>query len=125
MMTGAAGGRAEMPGATRLGAGTPENVRFWVFIFFVGVFLAGMLVYLLASAKSSKAQIISLSLVAGGGVGNLIDRIFNEGRVIDFMNIGIGSLRTGVFNVADIAISFGVVWLCAISFTVSKKKPAI
>jgi len=41
----------------------------------------------------------------------LIDRIFNEGRVIDFMNIGIGSLRTGIFNVADIAITLGVMWI--------------
>lgn len=117
---------AENPGAfLSLGAGSPGNIRFWVFIFFVGVFLAGMLIYLLVSTKNSKAQIISLSLVVGGGVGNLIDRIFNEGRVIDFMNIGIGSLRTGVFNVADIAISFGVVWLCAISFKASKEKPAL
>lgn len=58
----------------------------------------------------------------GGGVGNLIDRIFNEGRVIDFMNIGVGSLCTGVFNVADIAISFGVVWRFTISFKASEKK---
>lgn len=45
-----------------------------------------------------------------GGFGNLIDRIFNEGRVIDFVNIGIGSLRTGLFNVADISITLGEVW---------------
>jgi signal peptidase II len=116
---------AENPGAfLSLGAGTPENVRFWVFIFFVWVFLAGMLVYLLASPDISKVKMFSLSLVVGGGIGNLIDRVSNEGRVIDFMNIGIGSLRTGVFNVADIAISLGVVWLCAISFKASKKKLA-
>ncbi|HEY3309223.1 MAG TPA: signal peptidase II [Desulfuromonadaceae bacterium] len=107
---------AENPGAfLSLGAGSSENIRFWVFTLIVGVFLAGMLVYLLVSPNNSKAKMISLSLVIGGGVGNLIDRVLNEGRVIDFMNIGIGSLRTGVFNVADIAISFGVVWLCAIS----------
>lgn len=116
----------ENPGAfLSIGAGSPENIRFWIFIFFVGVFLAGMLAYLLVSPKNSKAIIISLSLVVGGGVGNLIDRIFNDGRVIDFMNIGIGSLRTGVFNVADMAISFGVVWLFAISFKASKKKPVL
>lgn len=117
---------AENPGAfLSLGAGSPENIRFWVFTFFTGVFLAGMLVYLLVSPNNSKVKMISFSLVVGGGIGNLIDRIFNDGRVIDFMNIGIGSLRTGVFNVADIAISFGVVWLFAISFKDSKKKPAL
>jgi signal peptidase II len=88
----------ENPGAfLSLGASSPEAIRFWVFIYFAGIFLAGMLVYLLASPNISKVKMISLSLVVGGGAGNLIDRIFNEGRVIDFMNIGIGSLRTGVF----------------------------
>ena len=48
--------------------------------------------------------------MVGGGFGNLIDRIFNEGRVIDFVNIGIGSLRTGLFNKADISITLGEVW---------------
>lgn len=116
---------AENPGAfLSLGAGSPENIRFWIFTLVAGIFLAGLLVYLLVSPENSKAQIIAISLVVGGGIGNLIDRIFNEGRVIDFMNIGIGSLRTGVFNVADIAISFGIVWLCAISFKASTKKPA-
>ena len=104
-----------------LGATSSENIRFWIFTFFTGVFLAGMLVYLLVSPNISKVKMISLSLVVGGGVGNLIDRIFNEGRVIDFMNIGIGSLRTGIFNVADILLSIGVVWFFASSFNDSKK----
>jgi len=108
-----------------LGAGSSEQMRFWIFTIFTGIFLAGMLVYLLVSSTVSKAGIISLSLVVGGGVGNLIDRIFYEGRVVDFMNLGIGSLRTGVFNVADILLSCGVVWFFAISFKDSKNKPTV
>lgn len=46
-----------------------------------------------------------------GGLGNLLDRIMNDGRVIDFMNLGIGPLRTGIFNVADVCITIGVVLL--------------
>ena len=45
----------------------------------------------------------------GGGVGNLIDRVLFENGVIDFLNVGIGNLRTGIFNVADMAIMTGVV----------------
>lgn len=104
-----------------LGASSSENIRFWIFTFFAGVFLTGILVYLLFSPNNSKVKMISLSLVVGGGFGNLADRIFNEGRVIDFMNIGIGSLRTGVFNVADIALSFGIVWFLAVSFKDQKR----
>ena len=45
-------------------------------------------------------------LFAAGGASNLVDRIA-YGSVIDFMNLGIGSLRTGIFNVADMAIMLG------------------
>ena len=55
--------------------------------------------------------VVAWSLVLSGGLGNLVDRIINDGRVIDFMNIGIGSLRTGIFNVADVYITVGVVVL--------------
>jgi signal peptidase II len=112
----------ENPGAfLSIGAGSTENMRFWLLIISVGIFLFGMLVYLMASAHNTKPQLISLSLVVGGGVSNLIDRILNEGRVIDFMNMGIGSLRTGIFNVADIAITFGILWSIAISIRGKKK----
>ena len=55
--------------------------------------------------------VVARSLVLSGGLGNLVDRIINDGRVIDFMNIGIGSLRAGIFNVADVYITVGVVVL--------------
>lgn len=55
--------------------------------------------------------IVAWSLVLSGGLGNLVDRIMNDGRVIDFMNIGIGGFRTGIFNVADVCITVGVVLL--------------
>lgn len=55
--------------------------------------------------------VVAWSLVLSGGLGNLLGRIMNGGRVIDFMNLGIGSLRTGIFNVADVYITVGVVVL--------------
>ena len=42
-----------------------------------------------------------------GGVSNFIDRASNNGAVVDFLNIGIGPIRTGIFNIADVAIMFG------------------
>lgn len=56
---------------------------------------------------------IAWSLVLSGGVGNLLDRILYDGRVVDFMNLGIGGFRTGIFNVADVCITFGVLLLIA------------
>jgi len=44
----------------------------------------------------------------GGGASNLIDRA-SRGHVVDFLNLGVGSLRTGIFNVADVAVLLGAV----------------
>ena len=75
----------------------------------------------------------AFSLVAAGGIGNLIDRIFRQGRVVDFMNMGITvnqfPLRTGIFNVADVAIMAGLFLIIAIEFLhlfsgKSKNEPA-
>jgi signal peptidase II len=50
-------------------------------------------------------------LVAAGGAGNLVDRIVRDGRVIDFMNLGLGPVRTGIFNMADVQIMAGLALL--------------
>ena len=50
---------------------------------------------------------LGLALVVAGGVSNLADRVAH-GAVVDFLNVGLGSLRTGIFNVADMAIMTGV-----------------
>ncbi len=114
---------AENPGAfLSLGAKIPEHLRFWVFTFLVAAFLIGMSIYLIRSKKIDILHTVALALIVGGGFGNLIDRVVNEGRVVDFMNLGIGALRTGIFNVADIAISLGVVWLLTLSLT--KREPS-
>ena len=47
-----------------------------------------------------------LALFVAGGLSNWIDRV-TQGRVVDFLNVGVGPLRTGVFNVADLAIMLG------------------
>lgn len=56
-----------------------------------------------------------LGLVAGGAFGNLIDRVRSGQGVVDFLDVGIGSLRWPTFNVADMAVSCGAIAL-ALSF---------
>jgi signal peptidase II len=70
------------------------------------VFLFAILL-LAARLKWSRLATIGLLLFLGGGFSNLIDRVA-MGSVIDFMNLGIGSFRTGIFNVADVAIMAGI-----------------
>lgn len=77
--------------------------------------VAGMLIGLLAAAlffaPPRRVPVLALSLMLAGGAGNLIDRVANDGYVVDFLNLGIGSLRTGIFNVADVALMAGVFML--------------
>jgi signal peptidase II len=94
-----------------LGSTMFAESRFWLLIASTGIAVLGMLVIVLMYRGLSPAIVIGLSLVIGGGLGNLIDRIVNNGAVIDFLNIGIGSLRTGIFNVADVAITAGALTL--------------
>ena len=94
-----------------MGASVPESIRFWVFSVSVAIFLVILLFYLVFSKGFTVRQVFALSAILGGGIGNLIDRLINEGRVVDFMNMGIGSLRTGIFNVADLFITFGAIFL--------------
>jgi signal peptidase II len=101
---------AENPGAfLSLGAGLSPQWRFLLGVVFSGAALAALAVFILRSKSLSAVQRMGLGLVVAGGLGNLVDRLANDGRVVDFVSLGIGSLRTGIFNVADMAITAGVV----------------
>ena len=91
-----------------LGGGLPESVRFWGLIVLVGAVLIGVLRYIWTSQEITPLGILGGSLIVGGGFSNLIDRLLNDGIVVDFMNFGVGNLRTGIFNVADVAIMVGI-----------------
>jgi len=54
---------------------------------------------------------VAVGFVAGGAAGNLIDRVLSARGVVDFIDVGLGSLRWPTFNVADIAVSCGAVAL--------------
>jgi signal peptidase II len=58
------------------------------------------------------AALVGLALFAAGSLSNLVDRAA-YGSVVDFLNVGIGPLRTGIFNVADVAIFAGAVLVVA------------
>ena len=64
-----------------------------------------------SSHPSDRTRIISLALVCGGAIGNLIDRIRWEHGVVDFLDIGFGDARWPTFNVADMAVSTGAILL--------------
>lgn len=102
----------ENPGSfLSLGASLPEQLRFTLFTAAVTVVLVGLVCAALFARRLSTARFVALALLAGGGISNLIDRLLYDGRVTDFLNVGIGALRTGIFNLADMAILAGALLL--------------
>ncbi len=103
-----------------LGANLPPGARFWVLTVAVGLLLLGLVAYALLGKKLSVLQVGGYALIAGGGLSNWFDRARNGGAVVDFMNLGLGTtLRTGIFNVADLAILVGI----GVLLLVKDKKP--
>ncbi len=89
----------------------------WLFVV-VTIFVLAILIYLAyTEATNKKALSIILGLIAGGGAGNLIDRI-TEGYVLDFIDFR--GLWPYVFNLADAALVIGAV-LLLITFILNKE----
>ncbi len=101
---------AENPGAfLSLGANLPDPARFAVFTLFVVALLIGLAVFALRMPDDTPLLVVAaIALIIGGGLSNLIDRLANDGRVVDFMQLSAGPLHTGIFNVADMAIMMGL-----------------
>jgi signal peptidase II len=91
-----------------LGATLPPQVRYWLLTLGVGVLLLALSIYAVGSKKLDLFQTAAYALIASGGFSNWVDRARFDGRVVDFMNLGLGPVRTGVFNVADVAILVGI-----------------
>ena len=91
------------------------NMRFWTLQFFPILMLVFLLMYTLFSKQLNHLQIIALSFIIGGGISNIIDRLL-YGAVTDFMIVGVGSLRTGIFNFADLSIMIGMILFLIINF---------
>jgi len=106
------------------GAGLGETARFAIFTVGVAVILIALSFYLLTARHLSVWPAVSMALVVGGGLGNLVDRVMREGAVVDFLNVGIGPVRTGIFNMADVFIVAGVSFLLLWSLLARDEQPA-
>lgn len=100
-------------GFLSLGASLPEGLRNVIFLIVTSLFLLFFFLYTVFDRESTPLILYSSSAIIGGGVGNLIDRSLRDGAVVDFVNVGIGAVRTGIFNVADMAVLFGCIALFA------------
>ena len=93
-------------GFLSLGADLSPRVRASVFTVATGMFIVALSISLVRSRRSFW-RALGISLLLAGGISNWIDRALS-GVVVDFLNVGVGWLRTGIFNVADVAIMTGI-----------------
>lgn len=102
----------ENPGAfLSLGDTLSSTARRLLFTLGGAVLVTATAVWAFRSRRMSVSQIVGAALICGGGLGNVIDRVSQGGNVTDFLNVGVGSVRTGIFNFADMVLMLGVALL--------------
>jgi signal peptidase II len=107
-------------GFLSLGAGMSPMLRTTVFTVVTGAILLA-LAFAAWRRRNRAWHAAAFALFLAGGISNWFDRL-NDGRVVDFLNVGIGWLRTGVFNVADVAIMFGVALYVIAEFRAGRRE---
>lgn len=105
----------ENPGAA---FGMMRNAR-WIFLIISTIAIGAMIFYLVKYKPKSRLALISLSMIIGGGIGNMIDRI-RLGYVVDFIYIKI--IDFAVFNIADSFVCVGTALLIIYIIFFDRKK---
>ena len=107
-----------------LGMGSDLNpvVRL-IFLLILPVVVLGYLIYYIFKNKQlENYALIALCMIAGGGIANVYDRIIS-GHVTDFLHIDLGGVfRTGIFNLADMAVTSGMILILFGSLLHRRKK---
>ena len=97
------------PGAA-FGINLGESSRL-VFMVLSMIALTALIAMYWFTPAADRIRLAAIALICGGAVGNLIDRVRSIQGVIDFVDVGIGSTRWPVFNVADVAVTAGAIIL--------------
>lgn len=85
----------------------------WILAGLATTMLIGVIVWLVRTRNENPVVFTGIALVAAGALGNLVDRLRWDRGVVDFIDIGFGTTRFWIFNIADAAITIGavVLWL--------------
>jgi len=94
-----------------------------IFLWILPILVLGYVVYYIFSNKAlDRLSLLAFCCIIGGGIANVYDRI-KYGSVTDFLHIDLGGgMRTGIFNVADMSVTFGMIMLLIASFVYRKKE---
>ena len=107
---------AENQGAfLSIGDDLPFEIRHLLLVIVPVCLLVFLFFYTFFSTQINSPQAFAFSFILGGGISNVFDRMAH-GKVVDFMHLSLGNLQTGIFNMADVAIMFGLFLMVGIQF---------
>lgn len=93
----------------------------WLLIISVVILVSACIIFIIKNyKKSSKLLMVSLTLVISGGIGNLIDRIFRGGVVVDYIEVRL--FNFAIFNFADCCVTIGAIILAVYVIFIDGKK---
>jgi signal peptidase II len=97
--------------------------QIWLFSIVTIIVIAGILYYFHKEAKGKPLFQLSLMILLGGAIGNFIDRLF-RGEVVDFIDVLIPIIKYDfpIFNIADAALTIGVVMVMIVLFLEEKRE---
>ncbi len=94
-----------------MGSDMNDTLRLILLLILPTLVLSYLIYYIIVNKDLDKLSTIALSCIAGGGIANVFDRI-SYGKVTDFFFIDLGGVfKTGIFNVADMSVTFGMIVL--------------
>jgi signal peptidase II len=93
----------------------------YLFSSFAALVVLGLLFWLFCLSASSRWVSVSITLILGGAIGNLIDRV-RFGYVVDFIDIYVNQWHWPIFNIADAAICIGAAMLAIDAIWLSAKR---
>jgi signal peptidase II len=79
----------------------------WTLVTISAVAVVALVWFLVITPAAQRLRRIAMGLILGGALGNLVDRVFYDGLVVDFLDFGLGTARFWTFNVADIGVTCG------------------
>jgi len=91
-----------------MGSDLSEPLRIILLLILPTAVLLFVLYYVFKEKQMDKLSLIGFSCVVGGGIANVFDR-FVYGSVTDFLFIDLGFVRTGIFNIADLSVTTGMI----------------
>ncbi|NLJ47817.1 MAG: signal peptidase II [Treponema sp.] len=108
--------------AFSMGDGLPSWMRMVLFSLLPLALIAGILIYYFRTDETTPVQRWALAAIVGGGLGNVVDRLFRPEGVVDFVSVKFyglfGMERWPTFNVADSAVVLGALVVAGASFLI-------